>query len=268
MENCVKYVQAWMRDHFLKMNSDKTEVLVIRPKNSKVALQLPSLTVGNTCVTPSEHCRNIGVIMDSHATMQRHVNATCRGAYFHLRNIARIKNCLDNIALKDIIRSLITTKLDYSNSLLYGLPQYIINKLQHVQNSAAHLITGTRKRDHIMPVLKSLHWLPIYQRTKFKILLLVHKAIKKGNPIYLQELLHHYVPTQSLRSSQSNLLVVPMSKSRTYHDRAFSIAGPKVWNSLPAEIKDIDSTASFKAQLKTFLFNETYNSNHTKGKAL
>ena len=258
MEKCLMHVQSWMEEHFLKMNGDKTEVLVITPKNLKPTPKLPYLTIGSTKITTAEHCRNIGVIMDSHATMQKHINTTCRGAYFHLRNIARIKNCLSSSTLKDVTRALITTKLDYANSLLYGLPQYMIAKLQHVQNSAARMINSTNKRDHIKPVLQSLHWLPIHQRTKYKILTLVHKAIIKGNPVYLHDLLHHYIPKRSLRSSEANLLVVPKSKSKTYHDRAFSIAGPLLWNCLPPDMRDTTSIESFKSKLKTLLFRETY----------
>ena len=257
MENCLKHVQTWMDRHFLKLNQDKTEILLITPKNQQTP-NVPPLTIGTSNILPSHHARNIGVIMDSHATMERHINSVCRGAYFHLRNIAKIKTCLTKTALQDVTRALITTKLDYCNSILYGLPKYLTLKLQRVQNSAARMIMNIRKRDHITPVLQRLHWLPVHQRIKFKILVLVHKALMENNPSYLQDLLQSYIPNRSLRSAGANLLVVPHSKSKLYHDRAFSFAGPSLWNSLPAALRDIISITSFKSKLKTLLFTEAY----------
>ena len=257
MENCLKHVQTWMDRHFLKLNQDKTEILLITPKNQQTP-NVPPLTIGTSNILPSHHARNIGVIMDSHATMERHINSVCRGAYFHLRNIAKIKTCLTKTALQDVTRALITTKLDYCNSILYGLPKYLTLKLQRVQNSAARMIMNIRKRDHITPVLQRLHWLPVHQRIKFKILVLVHKALMENNPSYLQDLLQRYIPNRSLRSAGANLLVVPHSKSKLYHDRAFSFAGPSLWNSLPAALRDIISITSFKSKLKTLLFTEAY----------
>ena len=196
--------------------------------------------------------------MDSHVTMEKHISSMCRTAYFHLRNISKIKDCLHSTALLDVTRALITNRLDYCNSLLYGLPKNLILKLQYVQNSAARMITGVKRMESITPALKSLHWLPIQQRTKFKILTLVHRAIYDHTPSYLHELLHHYNPCRTLCSSDSNLLVTPRSCSKTYQDRAFSIAGPVLWNNLPTELRNTTSRNSFRSRLKTLLFRDCY----------
>ena len=112
-----------------------------------------------------------------------------------------------------------------------------LSKLQCLQNSAARLVTKAKRRDHITPVLRQLHWLPINQRTVFKVLLITFKIINGYAPSYLSSLLESYQPKHALRSATKRLLIVPKSFTTTYGDRAFSIAAPKLWNNLPDSIK-------------------------------
>ena len=129
-----------------------------------------------------------------------------------------------------LVHAFITSKLDNTNSLLYGLPKFLIDRLQNVQNAAARVVTRTRKYDHIKPVLKQLHWLPVSQRIDYKILLLTFKALNGQAPSYITELLKPYVPTRNLRSSSKNLLKVPPVKLVSYGHRCFSfVALPHVF---------------------------------------
>ena len=115
-----------------------------------------------------------------------------------------------------------------------------------------------RKYDHITPILRSLHWLPITYRTDFKIALLTHQCIHGNAPPYLKELLTPKPATRNLRSDSSNLLMVPKTKLRTMGDRAFSSTAPSLWNSLPDHLRASQSTNQFKRGLKTFLFSKAY----------
>ena len=140
----------------------------------------------------------------------------------------------------------------------YGVPKYQILRLQMIQNVAVRLVTATSRYDHISPVLKQLHWLPVAQRIKFKILLLTYKALKDCAPSYVKDLLQPYVPTRCLRSASHNLLKKPRYNLQSFGARAFSVAAPTLWNSLPLELRNVDSINVFKSKLKTLLFGEAF----------
>ena len=121
----------------------------------------------------------------------------------------------------------------------------LIRKLKRVQNNAARVVTLTKKHDHITPVLKELHWLPVRQRIEFKILLLAYKYLHGTAPSYLREMLKEYVPPRALRSTSKNLLCEPRTNMKTYGDRSFSACAPKLWNQLPNNILAAGSVAIF-----------------------
>ena len=258
MEKCIASVQKWMLSHQLKMNDDKTEFLFISSKSIARGIGSPSLHIGDHQVVATSSARNIGVMMDSKASMEAHVLSVCKSSFIHIRNLGRIKKFVDSSSLECLVHAFITTKLDYCNSLLCGAPSTLINKLQRIQNIVARIISGQGRCEHITPVLKSLHWLPVQQRIKFKTLVLVYKAVNNLAPVYLQELLHPHVPCRGLRSSEKNLLVVPFTRSSAIQQCAFSAAGPRLWNSLPLSLRSAPRLSVFKAQLKTYLFEEYY----------
>ena len=123
--------------------------------------------------------------------------------------------------------------------------------------SAARVLSRTRKRDHISPVLKGLHWLPVKERIEYKILLITWKAMHGCAPSYISNLLTEYVPSRNLRSSGKNLLVTKRNVSM-YGDRSFSSAAPALWNALPTQIRSLETLETFKSNLKTFLFVKAY----------
>ena len=161
-------------------------------------------------------------------------------------------------ASRTLASSFILSRLDYCNSLFAGITCDKIKKLQRVQNSAARLIVKAPKSSHITPILKELHWLPVHLRIDYKIALFCFKALNGLAPEYIKNLLIPYNPTRSLRSSGKNLLVEPQTRLKTYGDRAFSSSGPRIWNSLPLEIRNSSSITLFKSRLKTHYFKQYF----------
>ena len=159
-----------------------------------------------------------------------------------------------------LVHSLVTSRIDYCNSLLYGVSQCDLLKLQREQNATARLVCCESKYCHITPILYNLHWLPVKYRIWFKIILFVFKSIQKCLPMYICNLVKLCEYSYSLRSSCQFKLHVPRCKSsNTFGERAFMVAGPQLWNQLPGHIRCQDTMSGFKRQLKTFLFNKAFN---------
>src|SRR5271156_4079940 len=149
-------------------------------------------------------------------------------------------------------------RLDYCNSLLHGISKSLSDKLQRVLNTAARIVTRTKITSHITPVLKFLHWLPVVQRCAFKTALLTFKVIHGLAPSYLCELISYRSTTRDLRSINNVLLDVPKSTS-CIGSRAFIFSVPKLWNSLPQDVRtNCVSLSIFKTKLKTYLFREAF----------
>jgi len=169
--------------------------------------------------------------------MDKHIKSSCKSSHYHIRNIAKIRKYIDEESVKIVVHAFVTAKLDSCNSLLYGLPKH----LQSIQNTAARVVTRTRKFDHITPVLKQLHWLPVCYRIIFKILPLVYKALNGTAPYYISGLLKYNTSQRKLKSSSQNLLVTPKVRLKTYGERAFVVAAPRLWNSIPLELRSSSS---------------------------
>ena len=135
-----------------------------------------------------------------------------------------------------------------------------LNRLQLVLNRAARIVTFTKKYEHITPSLMYRTYIGCLLNTVlfYTILLLVYKAINGLSPSYISNLLSFCSSSYSLRSCSNKLLQVPRSKLKSYGDRRFSIAGPKLWNSIPASLRNTDSLDSFKKHLKTYLFHQAF----------
>ncbi len=257
LTECVKNIKDWMTSNFLLLNSDKTEILLIGPKHNTQNLLDYNLQLDGCNVTSST-VKNLGVILESNLSFENHISNVTKTAFFHLRNIAKLRNMLSVSDAEKLVNAFMTSRLDYCNALLGGGPASSINKLQIVQNAAARVLTRSRKYDHITPILQSLHWLPIKFRISYKILLLAYKALNDLAPAYLTNLLSHYNPTRSLRSQNSGLLVVPRIAKSTKGGRTFSYLAPKLWNSLPDNVRDADTLSLFKSRLKTHLFSQAF----------
>ena len=185
--------------------------------------------------------------------MDLFVNNICCSVSFALCRIGQIRKFLDKKCIEMLDHAFITCRLDQCNSFLYALPESQIAKLQRIQNSAARLVSLSRKFNHINPILRELHWLPVKYRIIYKILLLTYKCLHGMGPIYLQELLKEYKPARNHHSSTPLCLTTSIT-SFQYGQRSFSSAASELWNDLPLHVKNSLTLAQFKSSLKTHLF--------------
>jgi len=164
---------AWCASRRLKLNASKTELIWFgsRTTLSKLATDR-SVTVGSVDVQLTDIVRNIGVLLDSELTVKQHVNRVTSACFYHLRRLRQLKRHVSQDTLRQLFSAFILNRLDYCNSLLYGLLWSTIAPLQRMQNVAARLVQGLSPRDHVSSALQTLHWLPIYYQIQFKIALL------------------------------------------------------------------------------------------------
>ena len=256
METCIQAIRKWMAHNFLKLNDEKTEILVMQSKYGQTP-DLYSLTFGNVEVNACKTARNIGVVFDSTLTMEKHVKNITQSAFMHLKNIWRVRRYLNQKSAETIVHAFITSRLDYCNGLLYGLPKYMIKRLQYVQNAAAKVVTSMGKFEHVTPILRDLHWLPVATRIEYKIILITYKALHGMAPKYLRDTLVKCRKPRLLRVNDQYKLVEPKTRLITYGDRAFSAAAPRLYNRLPVDLRKCESYELFKQKLKTYLFKRS-----------
>jgi len=190
--------------------------------------------------------------VDKTLSMSKQISEVTKSNFFKLSNMYKIRKCLTEEAAKTMVSTMVISCLDYCNSLYYGLPDILLDRLLAVQKSAARLISLTGKYEHITPVFIDLHWLPICQRTEYKILLTVYKCVHGIAPkiwwIFLRP-----------RRDDGDLLLVPKIKRVTFGGVSFSRAGPELWNALRLSLRKCESVELYKKNLKTRLFKQAYN---------
>ena len=175
VELCIAEVAAWLTKNRLKLNREKSEAIVFFPPKHRDSLPVDVyITVAGHRIQPSSCVRNLGVQFDSNLKMEHQIVNTVKSCYYQIRNIGRIRPHLTEESCKTLVLALVTSRLDYGNALLHGLPQRALQRLQKVQNCAARLITRTWKYEHITPVLQRLYWLPVHLRPKCFCLPSVH----------------------------------------------------------------------------------------------
>ena len=216
--DCLTAIHSWMSNNFLLLNNKKTEIIVFGSKIHWANVSLLLEAHGLHC---SSEARNLGVVLDSNLNFNKHFSNITKSAIFQLRSISKIRSFIYFSDAQTIIHAFVTNHLDYCNSLFAGLPQKSTNRLQLVQNTAARVLTRTRKYDHISPILATLHWLPVAFRIDFKILLFVFKSRNDLAPSYISDLLSPYTPSRNLISSDQ--LLTWWNKCKPCYGRGQSI---------------------------------------------
>ena len=259
---CLAEIDNWMSCNRLKLNTDKTQVIWLGGRQQLEKVKVTDIQLQSTNVTAAPMVVDLGVRIDNQLTMSAHVAHLAQSCFYQLRQLRVIRRFLTTDAARTLVHAFISSRLDYCNSLLYGITDTLFGKLQRVQNAAARLVAGKHKYDHITPVLRDMHWLPIRFRVQFKIATLVYKCMHGLAPVYLAR---QCVPVsalagrQHLRSAAANLLDRHWTRTIGFGSRPFSVSGAVVWNSLPNELRRSETTYSqFRSGLKTFLCQQAW----------
>ena len=230
-----------------------------------IKVKHPLLEIYVSHLHPTESVRNLHVWFDSDFSFSKDVQKVCKGCFSQLRDFRNIRQFLTQDAAVSVANNLVSSRLDYCNSLFRSLSKFNLHRLQSIQNSAARTVTNSSKFSQITPVLRTLHWLPIQFCSEFKLATLVYKFIHTGFPKYFAPYLSSYRTTYNTRHSQSvaNFLSVPkfqptIHKSTKQFGFSFAFDAPTVWNSLPEDIRASPTIASFRKKLKTYLYAEAH----------
>ena len=230
---CFYLIQQWMTKYYLQLNASKTQVILFGPPGVLKLVPIGGIFLcqGITIRFVST-VKNLGTLMDSSLSMKNQVIGLKKICFNTLRKISKIRFLLSSDHLRTVVNSLVVSCLDYCNALYYGIGQNLQRQLQQIQNAACKLVMGKYKYSHMDDDLNRLHWLSIKKRVIFKIALLVYKSLNGLAPPYLQNLFSFVSHGNTVR------LHVPSTLTK-FGLRAFSVIGPKIYNSLPADIKEV-----------------------------
>ena len=244
--------------------SEKNSFKDVKFQRDKLKACFPIGILGHS-LCPADSVKNLGVWFDSDFSLSKHVQNVCKSCFVKLRDFRHVRQFLTHDVSVLVANALVSSLLDYGNSLFRSLSKFNLRKLQCIQNSAARIVSNTSQYTSITPVLRKLHWLPVEQHTVFKTATLVYKYLHTGFPRYFATYLSSYSSSYNTRRSQSggNFLVIPkfcpsVHKSVKQFGNSFAFDAPTVWNVLSDEIYASPSLASFRKQLKTYLYTKAY----------
>lgn len=251
--DCLKAVKLWTDRHFLKLNSDKTQVMVFSDTKFRQQYTFNTFRNDDGDMLPVSHSAKVlGVTLDSYLCFNEHISNTVSSVNFALRNIRLVRKCISTEAAETLIHSLITNKLDQCNILLMGISDYNVSKLQKLQNNALRTVLNLPSRSHnISSQLRDKHWLPIRSRIIFKFLVTVFKCLNNMAPQQLVNKLCLECPVNMILSSNN------FRPKSSFGRRCFTYLAPRYWNALPRAIRVAESISEFKSELKFYLFDNT-----------
>ena len=250
LEKCILEVKDWMSTNKLKLNDEKTEIILINPK--KYDVNVSSLKIGDEDIVFNDKAKNLGIFLDNELSMNFQISNLSKAVYLEIRRLKQISKFVSESCLKTLAASFILSRLDYCNALYKNLNKYQIEQIQKLQNFAAKVVLSKSMYEHVTPCLVELHWLPVMFRIDYKIAVLTFKCLHGLAPEYLSDLIEVYQPSRNLRSASQNLLKKKTVKFVRLGEKSFSFSAPEVWNSLPLSLRNESSLNVFKKNLKTF----------------
>ena len=233
MQSCIGDVKAWATAYMLKLNDNKTELMLVTSTRTKHLHSLPtSITIGNAQIPFKQSVKNLGFTLDCHLTKNAHVFNVARTCYSELRCLAYIRRLLTSTATATLVSAFVLSRIDYCSLLLFGSIHDVTSHLQRIQSYAARVILRLPMSSSITTQLKSLHWLPVKVRSTYKIACLCYHCRSSTAPSYVADMLHR--KPSHICISRSSSYTMPLLNRPAHHratlgDRSFSFAS-YVWN--------------------------------------
>ena len=243
----------------MQLNPAKSEVLFVATHGQSLKFTGSNgLSIARARLDFASSVRSLGVLLDTRLSFNEHVTKLCQACNYHIRSLKHIRPMLTDSVALSVAGSIVNSRLDYCNALLYGTSERNISKLQRVQNAVARAVDCRPRRAHMRPVLAKFHWLPIRERLHYKMALLAYQGRVGLLPRYLSTLLSDYKPARTLRSGFGAPLLQTRRVRNELARRSFGVAVPAVWNALPPALRLAPSLDTFKAGLKSNLFREAF----------
>ena len=240
------------------MNDAKTEYIQFGSRQQLAKCTCDCIDVNGTIVMRSDFIKYLGANLDRFLSMKQHIKQKCKTAMWNLYRVKHVRQCLSREACHTLVLGLVISHLAYANIMFFKLPDSTLAMLQWVQNITARLVLNKEQVKSTTECLKILHWLPIKARIKYKAIMLVHKLLQShalGYPLNMFAV--NPIHKRCLKSSsRPNRLIVPFTRHKTFAGRSLSVEGPRLWNSLPDDVRSFQDTDQFKARLKTLLFSK------------
>lgn len=254
--SCLADVQSWMKNNFLKLNVEKTEVLFIaRPQDHRVYHDL-SIVIGEKCYlsSPCDSVRSLGAYLKGNLSMEKMVNECVKSCNYNLLRLKRFQYYLDTDSRRDVVKSYILGKLDYCNILYSVASKNLIQKLDKVVRNSVRFIYDLKRTESVSFYMRKAHILPVIFRIQYKACLMVYKIMNSCAPDYLNDFITISIPSEhNLRSNQDCLKVMESTNKNTLQHYMIN-----AWNDLPYDIRSTVSINNFKTKLKTHYFDFAY----------
>ena len=259
--NCISQIKTWMNEFFLKINEDKTKIIVFgRPAFHNEFNHTEVTLNSGEVVTITDRIKYLGFHFDKLLSLTTHVNKVVSHCYSLLKTVRKIRRFLTQAQVKLVVHSVISSRLDYCNCLLFGAQKVnCINKLQRVQNTASKIVLQKGRHQGYPSSLRleMLHWLPIEKRIIYKCLVIIYNCFNGTAPVLLSSMLVRKFPDSCITDDDFN----PDFDERLFYPtfdigrRAFQFYAPRLWNVLPIDLCSCTNKNKFKKQLKTYLWD-------------
>jgi hypothetical protein len=252
IEECINRIQKWASNKYLKLNSAKTEFIVFGTKKQLSKIAISEIEINNVKYQLKSVVRNLGIFLDSQLQFSHHIDKICGAAYANLRMLQTIRSSMSDNQFAILSHALVLSRIESSPSLLYGVDDKQLKKLQRVIKATFRATYRFKRCDRIANEMTKRGWLSIIERILLRLLIILHTVITTGKPSYPSGLITHSSNEHALRS-QSRGDLTTIGVRTEMGNRAFMSAAPRIWKQINVEMRRISKSDSFRSEVKKWL---------------